>query len=241
MKDTARKIAFFKLLNSGQICIGINQIAVAEEVAEAFLQELKAAFEKQIGPDALKSGEYPHLISRTAYDKCAATAEQYHDRIIYGGYGDETTLRFAPTILYPIGIEEEVVMREHFYPVLPVAPFPDAEIDRVLDIISQREHGLALYLFIRDRSWAQQVMSSQQYGVGCINEVCMQMLVKGAPFGGTGHSGMGAYHGVWGFREFTHPSTILFGLTYGAVPFREHPYNIRLGWFKAFVIRLFER
>ncbi|MBP5156145.1 MAG: aldehyde dehydrogenase family protein, partial [Clostridia bacterium] len=49
LRDAARKIAFFKLCNAGQICININQIAVAEEVAEPFIEELKKEFVRQIG------------------------------------------------------------------------------------------------------------------------------------------------------------------------------------------------
>ncbi len=226
LKDAARKIAFFKLCNSGQICININQVAVAEEIAEDFLRELKAAFGKQIG-DALHNAEYPRLISRRAYDKCAARAGQYADRIVYGGQGDAETLRFEPTILYPVGIDEEIVQQELFCPLLPVVSFPDAEIDRVMETIAGREHGLALYLFTRDLRWAKKAMASQQYGGGCINEVCLQLMVRGAPFGGTGHSGMGAYHGEWGFREFTHPSTVLIGSTHFNLPLREHPYHSR--------------
>ena len=235
LKDAARKIAFFKLCNSGQICININQIAVAEEITEDFLRELKAAFRKQIG-EALQNPEYPRLISRAAYDKCAARAEQYADRIVYGGHGDAGTLRFEPTILYPVDIDEEIVQQELFCPLLPVVPFPDAQIDRVMETIAGREHGLALYLFTKDLRWAKKTMASQQYGGGCINEVCLQLMVRGAPFGGTGHSGMGAYHGEWGFREFTHPSTVLIGSTRCNLPLREHPYGSRLkqrllGWF----------
>lgn len=50
-------------------------------------------------------------------------------------------------------------------------------------------------------------------------------MVKGVPFGGVGHSGMGAYHGEWGFREFTHPSTVLKGCTRFNLSMREHPYD----------------
>lgn len=84
--------------------------------------------------------------------------------------------------------------------------------------------GLALYLFTRSRKWAVREMTRQQYGGGCINEVCVHMMVPGVPFGGTGHSGMGAYHGRYGFMEFTHPSTVLFGHTHLNLPLREHPY-----------------
>ena len=240
LKDAARKIAFFKLCNSGQICININQVAVAREVAEAFLAELKAAFTRQIG-DALQSGEYPRLISRTAWDKCAALAEAYADRIVYGGRGDAEALKFEPTILYPVGIGEEIVQRELFCPLLPVVPYADTEIERVMDTIAEREHGLALYLFTRDLAWAKKTMASQQYGGGCINEVCLQLMVKGAPFGGVGHSGLGAYHGEWGFREFTHPQTVLKGRTVFNLPLREHPYTGKAGEWKMKLLKWFER
>ena len=67
------------------------------------------------------------------------------------------------------------------------------------------------------------------------------MMVKGAPFGGTGHSGMGAYHGKWGFREFTHPCTVLRGHTRFNLPLREHPYAGRENAYKMKMLRIFER
>ena len=240
LRDAARKIAFFKLCNSGQICININQIAVAEEVAEDFLRELKSAFRRQIG-NALESEEYPRMISPAAFDKCEAWAKAYAGRVVYGGRGDRETLRFEPTILYPIGIAEQIVQKELFCPLLPVVPYPDGEIERVMDTIAEREHGLALYLFTKDLAWAKKTMASQQYGGGCINEVCLQLMVKGAPFNGVGHSGMGAYHGEWGFREFTHPSTVLIGSTRGNLSLREHPYGRRQDAWKRTLLRLFMR
>lgn len=240
LKDAARKIAFFKLCNSGQICIDINQIAIAEEVSGDFLAELKKAFEKQIGPSPLQNADYPHLISAQAYEKCHIEASKYASRIVFGGHGDPVTRCFEPTILYPISIEEDIVQHELFSPLLPVVPFPDREIDHILDTIASREHGLALYLFTRDITWAKRVMATQQYGGGCINEVCLQLMAKNVPFNGTGHSGMGAYHGEWGFREFTHPSTVLFGSTKGNLPLREHPYTGKSSW-KKHLIRMIEK
>ena len=238
LKDAARKIAFFKILNSGQICININQVAVAEEVAERFLEELKAAFVSQIGTDPLHNPEYPRMITSAAFDKCVRTAESCRDRIVLGGDGDAQTLRFAPTVIYPVDIHEDIVQHELFSPLLPVVPYPDAEIETLLDTISRREHGLALYLFTKDIRWAKGVMQRMQYGGGCINEVCLHMMVRGVPFNGVGHSGMGAYHGEWGFREFTHPSSVLIGSSKFNLPLREHPYK---GPFKSALIRFMER
>ena len=241
LKDAARKIAFFKLTNAGQICININQIAVAEEVAEAFMKELKKAFIAQIGEHAETNPEYPKMITDAAYDKCAKLADEYRERIVFGGVGDKATRKYAPTMIYPVGINEHIVQHELFCPLLPIVPFKDAEVDELMDVIADREHPLAMYLFTKNMRWANRVMQTQQFGGGCINEVCIHMMVKGVPFNGTGHSGMGAYHGEWGFREFTHPQTVLKGSTHFNLPLREHPYSGEAGRKKMFLLRLFER
>ena len=171
---------------------------------------------RQIGENAQDNTEYPKLITPQAYEKCSSLADAYRDRIVFGGRGNATEQRYAPTIIYPVGADEDIVRKELFCPLLPVVPFKDSEVDAILDVIESREHPLAMYLFTKDIRWAERVMRSAQYGGGCINEVCVHMMVKGVPFGGVGHSGMGAYHGEWGFREFTHPSTVLRALKKGS-------------------------
>ncbi len=239
LRDAARKIAFFKLCNSGQICIDVNQVAVAEEVVEEFLSCLKAEFIRQIGEQPLQNSEYPHLISLAAYERCAAEAEAYRERVVFGGRGERESLRYEPTVIYPVNRDESIVQHELFSPLLPVVPYKDAEIDDLLRTIEEREHPLALYLFTRNTRAAKKIMARMQYGGGCINEVCMHMMVRGVPFNGTGHSGMGAYHGVWGFREFTHPSTVLMGSSRFNLSLREHPYAGK-AWKKK-LIEFFER
>ena len=241
IKDAARKIAFFKLMNAGQICININQVAVAEEVADEFVEALAAELTRQIGPDALANPEYPRLIGAKAYEACAAEADAYRDRIVYGGAGDAESLRFQPTLIYPVAADEPIVRHELFCPLLPIVPYPDAKVDELMRTIASREHGLALYLFTKDMGWARRVMQTQQYGGGCINEVCLHLMVKGVPFGGVGHSGMGAYHGEWGFREFTHAQTVLEGSARFNLPLREHPYEGKKNAWKLMALKRFER
>ena len=233
----ARKIAFFKSCNAGQICININQVAVAEEVVEPFLDELKAAFAKQLGDRPEQNDEYPHLISEAAYDKCVALAEEYRERIVFGGRGVKETKRYAPTIIYPVSPEEHIVQHELFNPLLPIVPYRDAEVEQLMATIAEREHPLSMYLFTRNLRWARRTMQRQQYGGGCVNEVCIHLMVKGVPFNGTGHSGMGAYHGIWGFREFTHPSTVLWGCRHFNLPLREHPYTGRKNRWKMWMLK----
>lgn len=238
IRDAARKIAFIKLLNSGQICININQVAVSEEVAEEFLTALEEEYLRQIGDKPIENSEYPRIITHAAYTRCAEEAENYRARIRFGGYGNPETLRYAPTVIYPVDRDESIVRHELFSPLLPVVPYKDAEVDLLLRTIEEREHPLAMYIFTRDIPWARKVMASMQFGGGCINEVCLQLMVKGVPFNGVGHSGMGAYHGEWGFKEFTHPSTVLEGKTRFNLSLREHPYG-KKG--KKTLMELFER
>ena len=225
IKDAARKIAFFKICNSGQICININQVAVASEIADEFVEELKKAIIKQIGEKPYLNEEYPKLIAERAYEKIRDEAEEYKDRIVFGGEGDINTCKYSTTLIYPVDIHEPIVQHEIFGPLLPIVKYDDDKVDELLDVIQRREHGLAFYIFTKNKKWAKKVMSTQQYGGGCINEVCLHLMVKGVPFNGTGHSGMGAYHGEWGFREFSHPSTVLFGKTHFNLSLREHPYT----------------
>ena len=239
--DTARKIAFFKSLNAGQICININQVAVAREIADEFNAALVEAFKAQLGEKPESCPEYPWLITQAAYDKCACQADAYRERIIWGGVGDAQTRRYCPTLIYPVAPDEDIVQHELFCPLLPVVPYDDDAIEDLLDTIADREHPLALYVFTKDKAWARRVMQTQQYGGGCINEVCVHLMVKGVPFNGTGHSGMGAYHGEWGFREFTHPSTVLEGATRFNLPLRDHPYTGKAEATKMKMLRMFER
>ena len=233
--DAARKIAFFKACNSGQICININQIAVSKKVAKEFVELLKKEFVRQLGERINENPEYSKMINEGAFSKCQKLIEKYQDKVIFGGTSNKDTLKISPTILYPIERNDEIVSFELFNPILPIVEYEDSEIDELLGFINKREHPLAFYIFTKDLKWAKGVMKRMQFGGGCINEVCLHFMVKGAPFNGVGHSGMGAYHGVWGFNEFTYPSTVLFGKTHFNLALREHPYsNKKLKMIKKF-------
>lgn len=239
--DAANKIAFFKACNAGQICININQIAVDKSVAKQFIDELIKAFKKQLGDDPITNDEYPKLITKSAYDKCDEEAKLYKKRIVYGGYGNRDSQKYCPTIIYPVKINEDIVNHELFCPLLPIVEYSEEKLSDLINTIETREHPLAMYLFTKDIAWADNLMSRMQYGGGCINEVCIHMMVKGVPFNGTGHSGMGAYHGIWGFREFTHPSAVLKGYNKFNLPLRVHPYSGKKNAYKMKLLKLFER
>ena len=121
-----------------------------KEVAKEFIEELKIEFKKHITEDPVNNEDYPKLIDERAYIKCENTVNQYKDKIVYGGKGDLTTQKFEPTILYPIDIDDEIVNRELFAPILPIIEFDDDKVEDLLNVIQDREHPLAMYIFTSD-------------------------------------------------------------------------------------------
>ena len=113
--------------------------------------------------------------------------------------------------------------------------------------VALRQYGDNLLAVKRSSVWRiygtdpSSFTMAQQYGGGSVNEVCVHIMVKGVPINGTGHSGMGAYHGKWGFMEFTHPQTVLFGKTHFNLSLREHPYEGGIGSIKRKLVGLFEK
>ncbi|MBP5660754.1 MAG: aldehyde dehydrogenase family protein, partial [Lachnospiraceae bacterium] len=135
IKDAARKLAFIKMFNSGQVCINVNQVAVASEIADEFIQFFKEAVISQTGKHPCKNPEYSCLVNNSAYEKCAKEADLYRDRIVFGGEGCPETRKYSPTLIYPVDINEPIVQHELFSPLLPVVPFDDDKIDDLLNIV----------------------------------------------------------------------------------------------------------
>jgi len=123
-------------------------------------------------------------------------------------------------------MEEEI-----FGPLLPVLSFKN--IDDTFHEIASREKPLAAYLFSDDKSEQQVFLNNVSFGGGCINDTLMHISNKHLPFGGVGNSGMGNYHGKYGFDAFSHSKAILKRATWGEPNLKYPPYtNSKLNWIK---------
>lgn len=122
LRDAARKIAFIKVLNAGQICININQVAVAEEVAGEFIGYLKEELLRQAGAIPFQNAEYPRLIAKAAYERCAALSEKYRERIIFGGEGSPDELKYSPLSFIPWILTRVLCKMSFFVLCCPSSP-----------------------------------------------------------------------------------------------------------------------
>jgi len=127
--------------------------------------------------------------------------------VVCGGQTDRDDLYIAPTILKNVSADAPVMQEEIFGPVLPVLAIKD--VDEALAFVQGREKPLAFYIFSEDKDQVEKVLLHSTSGGACVNETLNHLVVHGLPFGGVGNSGMGKYHGEWGFRDFSNARAVL--------------------------------
>ena len=227
----ARRLAFGKLLNCGQTCVAPDYVLIDRAVKDEFIALVKKHMAQMIGEQPLKNDAYVHMISRRHYDRVLGLIDPA--KVVYGGKGDEATLRIEPTILDNVTAEDAVMQEEIFGPVLPIVTYDT--MDEAVRFINSRPHPLALYLFSEDKAVQQRFLDSVPYGGGCINDVIIHLATSRMGFGGVGESGMGSYHGKLSFETFSHEKSIVKKSNLIDLPFRDMPYT---AW-KDALIRMF--
>jgi aldehyde dehydrogenase (NAD+) len=157
-------------------------------------------------------------------------------KIFYGGEVDATTRFIAPTILTNISFHDAVMKDEIFGPLLPVITYKDLSL--AIDQLKSMPKPLSCYLFTNDQKIQDQILSQLSFGGGCINDTVMQFSNPKLPFGGVGASGMGSYHGEWGFTAFSHYKSIIKKPFWGETKLKYPPYSkSKLDWIKRILPR----
>ena len=135
-----------------------------------------------------------------------------------------------PTLLENVAWGSPIMREEIFGPLLPVLTYTNTT--EVISRLQGMERPLALYTFSRNRKWHRQFIETLPYGGGCCNAVLMHNSNSHLPFGGVGNSGMGHYHGKWGFEAFTHAKGVLRKPQCMDMPLLYPPYGNKLKWLK---------
>ena len=220
IKLAARRIAFGRILNSGQTCIAPDYILVEKEIKEKFIEELKKNIINMVGEKPLENKEYPKLIGEKQFNKVKDMIVE--KEIIYGGKYDEKTFKIEPTIL-KCTYNSKAMEDEIFGPLFPIIEF--TKIDEVIKYITSNPKPLALYLFTNNKKLQKRILREVPFGGGCINDTIMHIASHSMPFGGVGNSGMGSYHGKYSFDTFTHYKSIIKKSNLIDMPMRYHPYK----------------
>ena len=220
IKLAARRIAFGRILNSGQTCIAPDYILVQKNIKDEFLKELQKNIIKMFGENPLENAEYPRMIGEKQFKK--VTDMIVKKDVIYGGKSDEKTLKIEPTIL-KCTYKSKAMEDEIFGPLFPIIEFD--EITEIVKYINSNPKPLALYLFTNNKKVQKMILRDVPFGGGCINDTIMHIASHYMPFGGVGNSGIGSYHGKYSFDTFSHYKSIIKKSNLIDMPMRYHPYK----------------
>lgn len=221
LKLAARRIVFGKYLNCGQTCVAPDYLYCAEDVKDALLAEISKEIKRQFGEDALQNNDYGKIINEKHFERLSGLMQS--GDIVYGGRTNADTLQIEPTVIDHVTWESPVMQEEIFGPLLPVLTFKN--IEDVVAIIESKPHPLALYIFSSKKKTIKYVTEHCRYGGGCVNDTIVHIATSKMPFGGVGASGMGGYHGKFGFETFSHKKSILDKKTWLDLPMRYQPYT----------------
>jgi coniferyl-aldehyde dehydrogenase len=205
IRTAAQRIMWAKMLNAGQICTNVDYLFLPEGKVEEFIQEARIWFNEH-QPD-INDGDYTAIIDQHSYDRIEATVTDAWDKganiiDIYHGPAADVTFRIMPPRLM-VGVRDdmEIMQREIFGPLLPILTYSSPQ--QVLDYVNSKPRPLAFYIFSNDQSLQRHYLNHTISGGVGINEAVVQAGIHDLPFGGSGNSGMGHYHGYEGFLTFS--------------------------------------
>lgn len=221
LKLAAKRIVFGKFVNCGQTCVAPDYIYCDKGVKDELIGCIRQEISKQLGENPLENKNYGKIINEKHFNRLCGLINQ--DKVVAGGKTSPETLKIEPTVMDNITWDDAVMKEEIFGPILPVLTYDN--LDAVIDIIESKPHPLALYIFSSDKKNIKKVSELCRYGGGCVNDVVVHLATPEMPFGGCGESGMGAYHGKFGFDTFTHKKSILDKKTWFDLPIRYQPYS----------------
>ncbi|MBD3379790.1 MAG: aldehyde dehydrogenase family protein, partial [Candidatus Omnitrophica bacterium] len=220
------RIIMGKYMNAGQTCVAPDYALVHEQVKDRFLDIMKKRLRARYGQDPSESPDYGRIVSDKHFDRILGLIMP--DKVITGGEYDKGDRYIAPTVMRDVTLEDKVMSEEIFGPILPVMGYRD--IDEVFKVVSELpRHPLSFYVFSESREVQDRLVYGIQFGGGCVNHCVMHLVNDNLPFGGVGDSGMGSYHGIYGFRRFSHSKSVLRSWSRPNIPLGYPPYEGKLG------------
>ncbi|MCX6395762.1 MAG: aldehyde dehydrogenase family protein [Propionibacteriales bacterium] len=196
----ARRIAWTKLLNSGQTCIAPDYLLVHDDISEAFTTELTKAF-KDLSPNRDGGRAMPIVNDRHAA-RLLGLLQGHGGTVLQGGSGDASGRKVDVTLVDSPDLDSPLMTEEIFGPVLPIQRI--SSLAAAIEHINRGPKPLAAYIFSESAGARRTFRDLVPAGAVVGNAVSVHVLVPELPFGGVGNSGMGAYHGEWGFQTFSH-------------------------------------
>jgi coniferyl-aldehyde dehydrogenase len=202
-----------KTLNAGQICLAPDYVMTPEETLDGFIAGAQGAV-RQMFPTIKENPDYTAIVAQRHFDRITSYVDDARAKgaqvIELKPEGEDLSQqehrKIAPTLIINATDDMKVMQEEVFGPVLPVKTY--RSVGEAIDYVNAHDRPLGLYYFGTDAAERETVLGSTTAGGVTVNDVVFHVAQEDLPFGGIGPSGMGSYHGVDGFREFSHKKAI---------------------------------
>ncbi|MGC6430424.1 MAG: aldehyde dehydrogenase [Jejuia sp.] len=224
VKLTARRLVWGKLLNGGQTCIAPDFVIVKSSIKNELIDAVKRQITNRYRENVKYSEDFARIIDSRNLERLKRLIE--NETIIFGGEMDVYSNYFSPTLIDNPKLESPIMSEEIFGPILPILTY-DTETD-ISKILNSIEKPLAFYVFSEDRNFVERMIDTFNFGGGVINDVLVHFGNPKLPFGGVGLSGLGNYHGKYGFDTFSHQKSVMKRGTWLDLKLRYAPYKGKL-------------
>ena len=231
IKVTAKRIAFAKFSNAGQMCVAPDYVLVHHSKKQELIEAFKKVLPGFFGADAATSYEYGRIINEKQFDRLSGYLQQ--GKIVCGGNTDRSKLYIEPTIIEDVSLNAAIMKEEIFGPILPIIGFNTTEEAKT--IIANNPNPLAFYVFTSDKAKEKDWLTSVPFGGGCINNTALHLTNHNLPFGGRGFSGSGQYHGKYSFETFSHKKAVMKTPTWFDPAIKYPPFKGKLKLFKMII------
>lgn len=239
IETAASRIAWGKFINGGQTCVAPDYVFVHRDVHDNFLDCMKKHIELHYGKTAQERAEtkdFARVIDEKAFDRLQATL--VGEEKLNEDLAARDSLFIPPTVLKNVSLDSPVMKEEIFGPILPVIAYDNVET--VIETIRKQTKPLAIYLFSKDKMFISRMKMATSSGGMAINQVVLHLANPHLPFGGIGTSGMGSYHGHFGFLAFSHEKSILSQGKFTLSNFYFPPYSGMIKRVAFNLLRIFE-
>ncbi|WP_137819644.1 coniferyl aldehyde dehydrogenase [Pseudomonas sp. 2FG] len=214
LATAVQRVLTVKTFNAGQICLAPDYVLLPEESLADFVAEA-VRFVGAMYPTLRSNPDYTSIINPRNFDRLQGYLADAHDkgaRLVEinpaeEDLSDREIRKIAPTLVLDASAEMQVLREEIFGPLLPIKTYRD--FSAAIDYVNSQPRPLAAYYFGEDAGERQQVLERTTSGAVVVNDTMTHVLFEELPFGGVGHSGMGAYHGIYGFRTFSHAKAVV--------------------------------
>ncbi|MEZ7508372.1 MULTISPECIES: aldehyde dehydrogenase [unclassified Cloacibacterium] len=219
LQIAARRIVWGKFINAGQTCVAPDYLYVAEKIKAKFLKVLIEEIKKRNYTDNVD--HYCKIINERNFDRLEKMIDR--EKVVFGGETNREKRYISPTVLDHVTCDDAVMQEEIFGPILPILTYKNLET--AMQTVVEGEKPLSAYLFSNDTKEQELFTEKLSFGGGCINDTLMHLSNDRLPFGGVGNSGIGHYHGKFGFIAFSHQKAILKKSNYLEPELKYPPYS----------------